>query len=121
MPPFNVTENGVLIIRLRADLDIADRAGAAWAIDRHLTAHRSAPVMLELSDAPLSTAAVSTVVRTHRICRTAGAQLAVVATAGETRRTLESQTWAEGLVIEPTRSLAATALSDASAPVAAAG
>ncbi|GHD79631.1 STAS domain-containing protein [Streptomyces goshikiensis] len=118
MLPFNVTENGVLIIRLRADLDIAGRAAAAWAIDGYLAAHRSAPVMLELSDAPLSTAAVSTVVRTHRMCRTAGGQLAVVARGAETRRTLEAQTEAEGLVIQPTRSLAATALSDASAPVA---
>lgn len=98
MLPFNVTENGVLSIRLRADLDIADRAGVAWAIDwaidGYLNAHRSAPVVLELSDAPLSTAAMSAVVRTRRMCRTAGAQLAVVATAAETRRTLKAQTWA---------------------------
>lgn len=118
MLPFIMTESGVLIIRLRADLDIAGRAAAAWTIDGYLAAHRSTPVMLELSDAPLSTAAASTVVRTHRMCRSAGAQLAVVATAAETRRTLEAQTGAERLLIQPTRSLAATALSGASVPVA---
>ncbi|MEV0987877.1 STAS domain-containing protein [Streptomyces sp. NPDC049949] len=120
MLPFNVTESGVLIIQLRADLDITHRAAAAWAIDGYLAAHRSAPLMLELSDAPLGTSAVSTVVRTHRMCRTAGVRLAVVATAAETRRALEAQTGAEGLVIQPTRSLAANALSAAPAPVAAA-
>ncbi|MBT2468982.1 hypothetical protein J7E97_14150 [Streptomyces sp. ISL-66] len=120
MLPFNVTENGVLIIRLRADLDIAGRAAAAWAIDGYLAAHRSAPVMLELSDAPLSNAAVSTVVRTRRMCRSAGAPLAVVAATAETRRALEAQTMAEGLTVRPTRRLAAAALSAASAPVAAA-
>ncbi|MFJ7271703.1 STAS domain-containing protein [Streptomyces sp. NPDC099050] len=120
MLPFHVTESGVLIIRLRADLDIADRATAAWSIDGYLAAHRSAPVMLELSDAPLSTAAASTVVRTHRMCRSAGAQLTVVTAAAETRRTLEAQTGTEGLVIQPTRALAVTALSAAPAPVAAA-
>ncbi|MGW6855584.1 STAS domain-containing protein [Streptomyces xanthophaeus] len=117
MLPFNVTENGVLIIHLPADLDIAGRAAAAWAIDGYLAAHRSAPAVLELSDAPLSPAAVSTVVRTHRMCRTAGVQLTVVATAAETRRTLEAQTGVAGLVIEPTRSVADAALSDAPAPV----
>ncbi|MCP3754582.1 STAS domain-containing protein [Streptomyces sp. TBY4] len=120
MLPFNVTESGVLIIRLRADLDIADRATAAWAVDGYLAAHPSAPVMLELSDAPLSTAALSTVVRTHHMCRSAGAQLTVVTAASETRRTLETQTGSEGLVIQPSRSLAATALSAARAPAAAA-
>lgn len=116
MLPFNVTESGVLIIRLRADLDIAGRAAAAWAIDGYLAAHRSTPVMLELSDAPLSTAAMSTVVRTQRLCRSAGAPLAVLAAATETRRTLEAGI--EGLAVQPTRPLAAAALSAASAPVA---
>ncbi|MEU9109954.1 STAS domain-containing protein [Streptomyces xanthophaeus] len=120
MLPFNVTESGVLIIRLRADLAIAGRAAAAWAIDGYLAAHRCAPVMLELSDAPLSTAAVSTVIRAHRMCRSAGAPLAVVATAAQTRRALEAQTGAEGLAVQPSRSLAAAALSATSAPVAAA-
>ncbi|MFI5762406.1 MULTISPECIES: hypothetical protein [unclassified Streptomyces] len=118
--PFNVTDNGVLTIRLRADLDIAGRAAAAWAIDGYLAAHRSAPVMLELSDAPLSTAAVSTVVRTQRMCRASGAPLAVLAATAATRRVLEAHTGAEGLAVRPTRSLAAAALSAASTPVAAA-
>ncbi|MFF3214456.1 hypothetical protein ACFYYB_27860 [Streptomyces sp. NPDC002886] len=75
---------------------------------------------MDLSDAPLSTAAVSTVVRTHRMCRSAGAPLAVVATTSETRRTLGAQTSADGLDVQSTRSLAVAALADASAPVAAA-
>ncbi|MFD5149311.1 STAS domain-containing protein [Streptomyces sp. NPDC058401] len=116
--PFNVTESGVLIIRVRADLDIAGRAAAAWEIDGYLAAHRSAPVMLELSDAPLSTAAVSTVVRTQRMCRSAGTPLAVLAATAETRRALKAHTGAEGLAVEPTLSLAAAALSAASTPVA---
>ncbi|MFE9560138.1 STAS domain-containing protein [Streptomyces sp. NPDC006487] len=118
MLPINVTESGVLIIRLRADLDIAGRASAAWAIDGYLAAHRSAPVMLELSDAPLSSAAVSTILRTHRMCRSAGAPLAVLAATAETRRALEAQTGTEGPAVQPTRALAATVLSAASPPVA---
>ncbi|WP_405813004.1 MULTISPECIES: hypothetical protein [unclassified Streptomyces] len=83
MLPCHVTENGVLIIHLQADLDIAGRAAAVWSIDGHLAAHRLAPLMLRLSDAPLSTAAVSTVVRTYRMCRTAGTPLSVVAAHAE--------------------------------------
>lgn len=120
MVPFNVTESGVLVIPLRSDLDIDGRAAAAWAIDGYLAAHRSAPVVLELSDAPLSTAAVSTVVRTHRMCRSTGAQLAVVAAAAETRRALEVQAVADGLIVRPTRAMAAAALSAAAEPFAAA-
>ncbi|MFJ7272370.1 STAS domain-containing protein [Streptomyces sp. NPDC099050] len=118
MLPFNVTESGVLIIRLRADLDIADRAAAAWAIDGYLAAHPSAPVMLELSDVPLSAAAVSTVVRTQRMCRSAGAPLAVLAATAETRRALEAQAGAEDLAVQPTRALATAALSAVPTPVA---
>ncbi|MGW6564920.1 STAS domain-containing protein [Streptomyces sp. NPDC054975] len=117
MLPFEVTESGVLIIRLRADLDIAGRAPAAWAIDGSLTAHRSAPVVLELSEAPVSDAAVSTVVRAHRMCRYADVPLAVVAADPEARRRLAAAAVTEALDVHDSRAQAVAALS---APVAAA-
>ncbi|MER7762510.1 STAS domain-containing protein [Streptomyces sp. NPDC097619] len=116
MLPFDVTENGVLIVRLRADLDIAGRAEAVEAINGYLGAHPSAPVLLELSDAPLSTAAVSAVVRTHRMCHSSGAPMAVIATEAGTRRALKAQAGREELVIRPSRPQAAAALSATALP-----
>ncbi|WP_327250289.1 hypothetical protein [Streptomyces sp. NBC_01244] len=109
MLPFKVTDGGVLIIRLRADLDISGRAASAWAIDGCLTGHRSAPVVLELSDAPLTPAAMSTVLRVHHMCRFAGAPLAVVAAHAEARRALTAGNAAPA--VHPTRSSAVAALS----------
>lgn len=86
--PIEMTDGGVLIIGLPADLDIGDRAVAAWAIDDLLSAHRSSPVILELTGAPVSPAAVSTVVRTQRTCYDAGVPLALVAPGAEARRAL---------------------------------
>ncbi|MDJ0385606.1 STAS domain-containing protein [Streptomyces sp. G-G2] len=111
MLPVKVTDRGVLIIGVRADLDIADRAAAAWAIDGVLNAHRSSPVVLELSDAVVSPAAVSTVVRAHRRCRDAGVALAVVASRTEARRTLAVATGAQALDVHTALPLAVTALS----------
>ncbi|MFJ7269071.1 STAS domain-containing protein [Streptomyces sp. NPDC099050] len=107
--PFKVTESGVLIIRLRADLDLSGRAAAASGIDGCLAAHRSAPVVLELSDAPLSGAAMSAVVRTHHMCRSADTPMAVVAARAETRRALNAGTG--GPAVHPTRAAALDALS----------
>ncbi|MFD3874022.1 STAS domain-containing protein [Streptomyces sp. NPDC058623] len=90
MLPSKVTDSGVLIIRLRADLDIGGRATAAWDIDDLLAAHRAAPVVLELSGEAISPAAVSTVVRAHRTCLGFGVPLAVVTPGIEARRTLEA-------------------------------
>ncbi|WP_327308439.1 hypothetical protein OG730_37380 [Streptomyces sp. NBC_01298] len=92
MLPFKVTESGVLIIRLRADLDLSSRAAAASAIDGCRAAHRSVPLVLELSDAALSGAAMSAVVRTHQLCRSTGTPMAVVAARAETRRALAAGT-----------------------------
>ncbi|MFJ4777976.1 STAS domain-containing protein [Streptomyces sp. NPDC088762] len=111
MLPFEVTESGVLIIHLRADLDIAGRAAAAWEIDGSLAAHRSAPVVLELSDGPVSDAAVSTVVRAHRMCRYADVPLGVVAADPETRRSLAAAAVEGALDVHDGRSQAVAALS----------
>ncbi|MCY0928015.1 hypothetical protein OTB20_17785 [Streptomyces sp. H27-H1] len=117
MLPFEVIESGMLIIRLQADLAIADRAAAAWAIDGYLAAQWPTGVVLELSDAPLSPAAASTVARVHRMCHSAGAPMSVVAADAEARRAL---TVDGGPAVYPTLSLAAAALPAADAPVAAA-
>lgn len=88
MLPMKMTDGGVLIVGLSADLDIADRAAAAWAFDGLLSAHRSSPVVLELTGAPVSPAAVSTVVRVSRMCSEANVPLTVVAPGAEARRAL---------------------------------
>ncbi|MFF0549641.1 STAS domain-containing protein [Streptomyces sp. NPDC004311] len=90
MLPIEMTDSGVLIIRVRADMDIADRSAAAGAIDALLGAHRSAPVVLELTHTPVSQAALSTVVRAHHMCRHAGVPLAVVTADAEECRALAS-------------------------------
>ncbi|MFG2623070.1 STAS domain-containing protein [Streptomyces sp. NPDC048507] len=117
MLPIEVTDSGVVIIRLRADLDIVGRAAAAAAIDGHLAAHRTAPVVLELTHAPISPAALSTVVRAHHMCRQAGRPMAVVAADLEVRRTLEAHAVTEAPAIHGSRE---RALSDLQAPLAAA-
>ncbi|MEU9035071.1 STAS domain-containing protein [Streptomyces sp. NPDC048352] len=96
MLPVKVTDSGVLIVRLQADLDIDGRAAAAWAIDGLLAAHRSCPVVLELSDGAVSSAAVSTVVRASRMCADADVPFAVAAPGAEARRALEAEVGAAG-------------------------
>ncbi|MER8096889.1 STAS domain-containing protein [Streptomyces goshikiensis] len=118
MLPVMVTESGVLIIRLRADLDIAGRAAAAWAIDGFLAAHQSSPVVLELSDAPVSAAAVSTIVRAHRMCGYADVPLAVVASNADARRTLAGIAAVETVDVHPARAQAVAKLSAALAAAA---
>ncbi|MGW7333785.1 hypothetical protein ACWGIU_35330 [Streptomyces sp. NPDC054840] len=110
MLPIKVTDSGVLIIRLQADLDIGRRAATTWTIDHLLTAHRTRPVVLELSDAVLSPAAVSIVVRADRMCRDAGTAAAVVASSAEARRSLGTVTGTEALDVHATVPLAVAAL-----------
>ncbi|MFE5810549.1 STAS domain-containing protein [Streptomyces sp. NBC_01232] len=111
MLPVKVTDRGVLIIRLQADLDIGRRATTACAIDRVLAAHRSSPVVLELTDAALSPAGVSTVVRALRMCRDAGTASAVVTASADARRTLGTGAGAQAPDVHATLPLAVTALS----------
>ncbi|MFJ7586786.1 STAS domain-containing protein [Streptomyces sp. NPDC097617] len=111
MLPVKVTDRGVLIIRLQSDLDIDRRATTACAIDRLLAAHRSSPVVLELTDAALSPAAVSTVARAVRICRDAGTTAAVVTSSTKTRRALGIGTGTHAPDVHPTIPLAVAALS----------
>ena len=120
MLPSKVTDSGVLIIRLRADLDIGSRATAAWDIDDLLAAHRAAPVVLELSGDAVSPAAVSTVVRAHRTCFGAGVPLAVVAPGAEGRRALEAGVGVPAPDIHATAAQAVAAVASLSAPVGAA-
>ncbi|MFF3020489.1 STAS domain-containing protein [Streptomyces sp. NPDC057939] len=121
MLPSKVTDSGVLIIRLRADLDIGSRATAAWDIDDLLAAHRAAPVVLELSGEALSPAAVSTVVRAHRTCLGAGVPLAVVAPGGaEGRRALEAGVGVPAPDVHATAAQAVAAVEALSAPIGAA-
>ncbi|MEE1816111.1 hypothetical protein PUR59_13945 [Streptomyces sp. SP18ES09] len=117
MLPIEVTDSGVVIIRLRADLDIIGRSTAAVAIDGYLTAHRTAPVVLELTHAPIGAAALSTVVRAHHMCRQAGRPMAVVAADPEVRRTLEAHAVTEAPAVHDSLE---RALSDLRTPLPAA-
>ncbi|MGW6575001.1 STAS domain-containing protein [Streptomyces sp. NPDC054945] len=110
MLPIKVTDSGVLIVRLQADLDIGRRAATTSTIDGLLTAHRSTPVVLELSDAVLSPAAVSIVVRADRMCREAGTAAAVVTSSAEARRTLGAGAGAQAPDVHATVPLAVAAL-----------
>ncbi|MEU2453355.1 hypothetical protein ABZ605_25155 [Streptomyces sp. NPDC012765] len=111
MLPVKVTDRGVLIIRLQADLDIDRRATTASAIDRLLSSHRSSPVVLELTDGALSPSAVSTVSRAIRICRDAGTTAAVVTRSTEALRALGLGAGAQAPDVHPTTSVAVAALS----------
>ncbi|MFI7355776.1 STAS domain-containing protein [Streptomyces avidinii] len=111
MLPVKVTDRGVLIIRLQADLDIDRRATTACAIDRLLSSHRSSPVVLELTDGALSPSAVSTVSRAIRICRDAGTTAAVVTRSPEARRVLGLGAGAHAPDVHTTIPLAVAALS----------
>ncbi|WP_328964912.1 hypothetical protein [Streptomyces virginiae] len=110
MLPIKVTDSGVLIVRLQADLDIGRRAATTSTIDGLLSAHRSTPVVLELSDAALSPAAVSIVVRADRMCREAGTAAAVVTSCAEARRTLGTDVAAPAPDVHATVPLAVAAL-----------
>ncbi|CAM5279086.1 hypothetical protein SAVIM338S_00108 [Streptomyces avidinii] len=113
MLPIKMADDGVLIISLSADLAIDGRAAAVWAIDDLLSAHRPSSVILELTGAPVSPAAVSTVVRADRMCGDAGVRLAVVAPRAEARRALASGLGARTPEIHATVPAALGALADA--------
>ncbi|MFB6822814.1 hypothetical protein ACFCXA_14610 [Streptomyces virginiae] len=110
MLPIKVTDDGVLIVRLQADLDIGRRAATTSTIDGLLTAHRSTPVVLELSDAALSPAAMSIVVRADRMCREAGTAAAVVTSCAKARRILGSDAGTPAPDVHATIPLAVAAL-----------
>ncbi|WP_411104174.1 hypothetical protein [Streptomyces sp. cmx-4-9] len=118
MLSIKVTDSDVTIVRLRADLAIDSRATTAWELDRLLSVVRRSPVVLELSDDPVSPAAVSTVIRANRMCRDSGIPLAVVARSPEARRAVAAGSGVDVPDIHEALGVAVAALT-ASAPVAA--
>ncbi|MFD6185236.1 hypothetical protein [Streptomyces goshikiensis] len=71
-------DGGVLIVRLHEGLDVGTRGAAVWEFETLLGSYRPRTVVMELPPAA-GAAVVSTVLRAERLCRAAGASLAVVA------------------------------------------
>ncbi|AYV25968.1 hypothetical protein ACFWB1_11730 [Streptomyces goshikiensis] len=71
-------DGGVLIVRLHEGLDVGTRGAAVWEFEALLGSYRPRTVVMELPPAA-GAAVVSTVLRAERLCRAAGASLAVVA------------------------------------------
>lgn len=111
MLPVELTDAGVMIIRLQADLDIDSRALVAWEIDSLVSSHRPSSVVLELHGSAIGPAAVSTIARTDRLCAQSQLPCAVVSGHSDTRRALLAHAGTRGPGVYDTLSLAVAAVS----------
>lgn len=84
----HVFDQRVLVICFPSGISIANRAAAVVETEHLLHTHRPRHVVLELAPDAITPTAVSLVLRTHRLCRTAGASLAVVTPLAEAQHLL---------------------------------
>ncbi|MET7690312.1 hypothetical protein ABZT06_20405 [Streptomyces sp. NPDC005483] len=82
-------EQGVLVIVVHDDPGIGGRAALLAEISGLVHAHKSAPVVLVLDEPAASGAAVSAVLRAHRMCSDLGVFMSVATPSFPARRLLE--------------------------------
>ncbi|GAA2447656.1 hypothetical protein ACIBAI_16735 [Streptomyces sp. NPDC051041] len=82
-------EHGVLVVTVDQDPGIGGRAELSTRITQLVGAHAPTPVVIVLGEAASSDAAVSAVLRAHRLCARLGVLMSVVAHSAPIRRLLE--------------------------------
>ncbi|GAA4798599.1 hypothetical protein [Streptomyces ziwulingensis] len=80
----------VLVITVDQDPGIDGRAELANRIADVVDAHRTSPVVVELTDEAAGGAAVSAVLRAHQLCSRLGILMSVVTHSAPVRRMLEN-------------------------------
>lgn len=112
-------EQGVLVITVHDDPGIGGRAALLAEISDLVHAHKSAPVVLVLDEPAASGAAVSAVLRAHRVCGDLGVFVSVATHSFPARRLLEVNASTTGIRLD-IHADAETAVSAATAFAAAA-
>lgn len=111
-------EQGVLVITVLRDPGISGRAPVSETISDLVHAHRPGPVVLVLDEAAAGPAAVSTVLRAHRMCSHLGILMSIATHSAAARRLLETHPYTGGhrpLVHARTDTAVTTALTTATA------
>ncbi|MFF5255938.1 hypothetical protein ACFY4K_28365 [Streptomyces leeuwenhoekii] len=110
-------ERGVLVITVPSDPGIDGRALLLEKIDDLVRAHRPAPVVIVLDEPAAQGAAVSVVLRAHRLCGRLGVPLSVATQSAPARRLLEAgaDTGGTRLVVHARADTAVTAAAFAAA------
>ncbi|MGW7194676.1 hypothetical protein [Streptomyces chryseus] len=88
-------EQGVLVITVRRDPGISGRARVSETISDLVHAHRPAPVVVVLDEAAAGPAAVSAVLRAHRMCSHLGILMSIATHSAAARRLLETNTYTD--------------------------
>lgn len=116
-------ENGVLVVALPADVGVGDRSALSTGIARLAGAHAPAPVVVEIDTPADGAAAVSAVVRAHRMCARLGVAMCVATPGAATRRLLQanSDTSAAPLGVHASTAAAVAAVAVPAAPPAVRG
>ncbi|CAL9338790.1 hypothetical protein SUDANB58_00222 [Streptomyces sp. enrichment culture] len=110
-------ERGVLVITVPSDPGVDGRAPLLERIGGLVRAHRPAPVVIVLDEPAATGAAVSVVLRAHRLCSALGVLMSVATHSAPTRRLLEANADTSGtrLVIHARADTAVTAAAFAAA------
>ncbi len=82
-------DHGVLVITVHRDPGIGGRAALLTKITDLVHAFQPAPVVVVLDEPASAGAAVSVVLRVHRLCSRLGVLMSVVSGSAPTRRALE--------------------------------
>ncbi|MGX1478496.1 UNVERIFIED_CONTAM: hypothetical protein RKD50_007304 [Streptomyces canus] len=90
-------EQGVLVITVHDDPGIGGRAALLAEISDLVHVQKSAPVVLVLDEPAVSGAAVSVVLRAHRMCSHLGVLMSVATHSAPARRLLEMNADTSGI------------------------
>ncbi|UYQ60231.1 hypothetical protein [Streptomyces peucetius] len=83
-------DRGVLVVTVHQDPGISRRAELATRISSLVHAHKPAPVVIVLEDHAATNAAVSAVLRAHRLCSHLDTLMSVATHSAPARRLLEA-------------------------------
>lgn len=113
-------EHGVLVITVDQDPGISGRARVSETVSDLVHAHRPAPVVIVLDDRAAGTAAVSAVLRAHRMCSHLGILMSIATHSAPARRLLEANACTDGTrpVIHARKDIAIVTALDAAATAA---
>jgi hypothetical protein len=83
-------ESGIMSLKLCCQLDVTNRAAAVLDIQGLLYAHRPSRVVIELPPNTPSSATLSTMLRTERLCGTLGIPFGLAPSSRQAARLLQA-------------------------------
>ncbi|MEU3051343.1 hypothetical protein ABZ705_33465 [Streptomyces sp. NPDC006984] len=113
----HMLDRGVLVVTLHGDVVIGDRAAVSQGFADLVRMYLPRAVVIELRTPVVSAAALSAVLRAHRLCEHGRVPLSLVAAERATRRLLEAGTDGTGLRVLACRDEAVAGVAGVAAPV----